>query len=95
MSSLVQRKRDDNSTSTSTRCSIEKSQILSLGNVCMIDGSWTDCKDQIAMIWLQGFDCNDKRASSLVELCNKIRDDKDYDDMFLEFQDLSYSKSAK
>ncbi|KAL0644296.1 hypothetical protein Bca4012_042586 [Brassica carinata] len=43
---------------------------------------------------LQGFDYNDQRASCLAELCDRIGEDRDFEDMFPEFQDYSYSTSA-
>ncbi|KAF3567657.1 hypothetical protein DY000_02012893 [Brassica cretica] len=36
---------------------------------------------------LQGFDYNDQRTSCLAELCDRIGEDRDFEDMFPEFQD--------
>ncbi|KAF2615779.1 hypothetical protein F2Q70_00013161 [Brassica cretica] len=77
----------------------------------MIDGSWTstaqfsgnECDGEYAptfdlsKLWnrLQGFDCNDQRAACLAELCDKIGEDRDSEDMLPGFQDFLYSTSAE
>ena len=43
---------------------------------------------------LQGFDCNDQRVSCLAKLCDRIGEDRDFEDMLPGFQDYSYSTSA-
>nr|VDC90474.1 unnamed protein product [Brassica rapa] len=42
---------------------------------------------------LQGFDCDYQHASCLAELCERIRENRDSQDMLPGLQDHSYSNS--
>ncbi|KAF2578843.1 hypothetical protein F2Q68_00003290 [Brassica cretica] len=66
------------------------------GSTKMGDGEYAPAFD-LSKLWnrLQGFDCNDLRASCLAELCDRIEEDGDFEDMLLGFQDYSYSTSAE
>ena len=51
----------------------------------------------LSKLWngLQGFDCNDQRASCLAELCDRTGEDRDPEDMLPGFQDYLYFISTK
>ena len=51
----------------------------------------------LSKLWngLQGFDCNDQRASCLAELYDIIGEDRDSQDMLPGFHDYSYSTNAE
>ena len=62
----------------------------------MSDGEYAPAFDW-SKLWnrLQGFDCNDQRASCLAEFCDIIGEDRDFKDMLPKFQGYSYSTSAE
>ena len=44
---------------------------------------------------MQGYDCDDKGASSMAKFCDKIGGDKDDANMFSKHHDISYPESEK
>ncbi|KAF3560857.1 hypothetical protein DY000_02016713 [Brassica cretica] len=58
----------------------------------MSDGEYALAFD-LSKLWnrLQGFDCNDQRASCLAELCDIIGEDRDFEDMLPGFQEYFIS----